>query len=175
MLSVSVLNILRQRALPETDFTDAAQVLTSLNTMFQMDRHDGMFFTIWYGVYDVKTRLLRHGCAGHHAGYIVPTGGSQTIPLREAGLIIGALADTPFGADQVSVPAGASLYLFSDGVFEIVTKEGRQWRLGNFLPMLLEPAIPDSSEPQRLYRAVRDVSRSGPFDDDFSILVLTFV
>ena len=51
MHSVSVLNVLRQRALPDVDFTNPAQVLASLNTRFQMDRHNGLFFTMWYGVY----------------------------------------------------------------------------------------------------------------------------
>jgi serine phosphatase RsbU (regulator of sigma subunit) len=70
------------------------------------------------------------------------------------------------------VPSGASLYLFSDGVFEIVTNEGLEWRLSDFIPHLLQPREP--SESQRLFRAVRKLARPGGLDDDFSLLVLTF-
>ena len=44
------MNVLRQRALPNTDFRDPAQVLHRLNAMFQMESHGGMYFSIWYGV-----------------------------------------------------------------------------------------------------------------------------
>ena len=32
-----------------------------------------------------------------------------------------------------------------------------------------------SGELQRLYQAVRQAARPGPFDDDFSLMVVTFV
>ena len=69
MHSVSVLNVLRQHALPATDFKDPVQVLSALNVMFQMDRHDDQYFTMWYGVYDTRERTLTHASAGHHPGY----------------------------------------------------------------------------------------------------------
>ena len=59
MHSVSVLNVLRQRAVPGADLRNPREVLTSLNAMFQMDSHDGQYFTMWYGVYDTDARLLR--------------------------------------------------------------------------------------------------------------------
>ena len=45
MLSVSVVNILREHALPATDFRDPVQVLSRLNATFQMDRPDDQYFT----------------------------------------------------------------------------------------------------------------------------------
>ena len=50
MHSVTVLNVLRQRALPDVNFGDPASVLASLNSRFQMVDHGGLYFTIWYGV-----------------------------------------------------------------------------------------------------------------------------
>jgi hypothetical protein len=51
MHSVTVLNVLRQRALPGVNFENPADVLSSLNARFPMDSHGGLFFTMWYGVY----------------------------------------------------------------------------------------------------------------------------
>jgi serine phosphatase RsbU (regulator of sigma subunit) len=174
MHSVSVLNVLRQRALPDTDPRDPAKVLAGLNSMFQMDRHDGMFLTMWYGVYHVGRRLLRYGCAGHHPGYLVPADRTSALPLKTPGLMIGAAPDVAYRSAEIDVAAGSSLYLFSDGVFEIVTKDQRQWRLGDFVPLVT--AAPDEavSESRRLQRAVQSAARPGPLDDDFSLLVVTF-
>jgi hypothetical protein len=172
MHSVSVLNVLRQRALPRTNFKDPVQVLTSLNAMFQMDRHDDQYFTMWYGVYDTRHRMLTYACAGHHPGYLVSPDRRSAIGLKTSGMMIGATTGTRFEAATAPIPADSSLYLFSDGVFEILT-DVRQWRLDDFLPLLLEPASSGASECQRLYQAV-NAAGSGPLEDDFSLLVVTF-
>jgi sigma-B regulation protein RsbU (phosphoserine phosphatase) len=53
-----VINALRSAALPNTDFLPPKQV-GSLNQTFQMEDHDNLYFTIWYGVYHPSTgRLL---------------------------------------------------------------------------------------------------------------------
>jgi len=51
LLSVAAINVLRSGSLKEVDFLDPAQVLAGLNDTFQMERHNNMYFTIWYGVY----------------------------------------------------------------------------------------------------------------------------
>lgn len=174
MLSVTVLNVLRQRALPGVDFGDPSQVLSSLNDRFQMDSHDGMYFTIWYGVYRVPARTLNYAVAGHHAAYLVPADRSISEPLGRPDLMIGAVPDLQYEMQQVEVPVGSTLHLFSDGVFEVVTKEGGQWTLADFLPHLLDPAASGGSGPEHLHAVVKSVARPGPFDDDFSLVTVTF-
>ena len=70
MHSVTVLNVLRQRALPNVDFRNPSEVLANLNDMFQMDSHNGLLFTMWYGVYRTDDRVLTYGSAGHHPAYL---------------------------------------------------------------------------------------------------------
>jgi serine phosphatase RsbU (regulator of sigma subunit) len=174
MHSVSVLNVLRQHTLPDADPREPAHVLASLNALFQMDRHDGMYFTIWYGVYDVPRRTLRYACAGHHPSYLVTGADRAALALKTPGLMIGAVPDARYGADQTIVPPGSALYLFSDGVFEVLTADGRQWRLSDFVPLLREHPGDGAAESRRLYGAVRAAARPGPLDDDFSLVVVTF-
>jgi serine phosphatase RsbU (regulator of sigma subunit) len=173
MHSVSVMSVLRQRALP-VDLREPAAVLASLNTMFQMDRHDGMYLTMWYGVYDLATRTLRYASGGHHPGFLVSMDRQQAESLRTPGLMVGAVPEARYRGDATTVAAGSSLYLFSDGVFEIVTKDQRQWRLDDFTPLLRESPRGSESESQRLHTAVTAAARPGPLDDDFSLLVVTF-
>jgi sigma-B regulation protein RsbU (phosphoserine phosphatase) len=156
------------------DLTEPAQVLTALNAMFPMDDHAGMYFSLWYGVYDQASRELVFASAGHHPAFLIPAEREQAIALRTRNGLIGADPATGFRTDKVAVPPGASLYLFSDGVFEIVTKEGIEWGLSDFLPLLPEPPLAGMGECQRLYRAVRGLAQSGTLDDDFTLLVLTF-
>ncbi len=173
MHSVTVLNVLRQRALPNTDFHDPAQVLSSLNAMFQMDDHDGMYFTAWYGVYSLAKRTLAYATAGHHPGYLYAPDAPRA-DLKTPGLMIGAAPNAKFATNTVEVPHGAALYLFSDGVFEVTSADGRQCGLADFLPLLAGTGAAVPGETARVYSAVRAMAKSGPLDDDFSLLLIRF-
>jgi serine phosphatase RsbU (regulator of sigma subunit) len=172
MHSVTVLNVLRQRALPGTNFRDPAQVLCNLNAMFPMDTHDGLYFTIWYGVYSRTTRRLCFSAAGHHPGYLFARN-AEPVALRTRGLVIGAAPQPNYVAADTYVPPGATLYLFSDGAFEITAADGRLCGLDEFLP-LLGGADGTPGEAERIYRAVRQRAKPGPLDDDFSVLIVRF-
>jgi serine phosphatase RsbU (regulator of sigma subunit) len=175
MHAVSVTNVLRGDALPGGDKRDPARVAAYLNTMFQMNTHGGMFLTLWYGVYDLETRTLAHCSAGHHPSYLVPEPRERAIPLTTRNIVIGATSTFQFESASVEVPPGSRLYVFSDGVFEIEAKDGQQWGLDDVLPLIVEPPVPGMTEPARLLQAIRGHSRSPDFEDDFTVLVATFL
>jgi serine phosphatase RsbU (regulator of sigma subunit) len=174
MHSVTVLNVLRQRALPHVDFADPASVLASLNARFQMDDHNGLFFTMWYGVYRVSSRTLVCGSAGHHPAYLVAPDKRSYEALGTPALMIGVTPDLTYSVQRTTIAPGNALYLFSDGAFEIVTNDQRRWTQEDFLPLLVAPAVPATPEAERIYRSVREVAQPGDLDDDFSLMVVTF-
>jgi sigma-B regulation protein RsbU (phosphoserine phosphatase) len=118
--------------------------------------------------------MLTYASAGHHPAYLVPADKRATYPLGMPALMIGAMPDPGYQVQQATVPAGSSLYLFSDGVFEVVTTGGERWDLADFEPLLLEPAVPGTPESERLYQAVKRTTGRGLLADDASLLVLTF-
>jgi serine phosphatase RsbU (regulator of sigma subunit) len=180
MHSVTVLNVLRQRALPNVDFRNPSEVLAHLNDMFQMETHNGLMLTMWYGVYRSDDRVLTYGSAGHHPAYLVPADRQEARPIGSPALMIGAFPTMTYQAEQTLVPPQSSIYLFSDGLFEIVTKDQQRWALSDLLPLLVQPGsagTPDVtkvSEAERVYNAVREVAADGPLEDDVSLLVVTF-
>jgi len=139
-----------------------------------MENHDGMFFTIWYGVYDRARRTLAYASGGHHPAYLVSAARTEVTPLKTEGPLIGAIERHDFREASKEIDEGSALHIFSDGVFEIADKEGRQRTLSDFLPLLSQPALEGRSEPQRLYQTIRSSARPGPLDDDFSYLVVKF-
>jgi serine phosphatase RsbU (regulator of sigma subunit) len=173
LYAVTVANVLRQRMLPEVDFRDPGAVIRGLNRMFPMERHNDLFFTMWYGVYDVAERCIRFGTAGHHPAYLLGPSAAQPIPLGTRNPSIGIGADRDVATARAEVAAGSSLFLFSDGVFEITDSDGREWGLSQILTLL--PVMGQASGPRRLYDMVRKVARPGPLEDDFSALAIRFV
>jgi sigma-B regulation protein RsbU (phosphoserine phosphatase) len=89
-------------------------------------------------------------------------------------VMIGMLPDQTYDVENIEVPAGHTLFVFSDGAYEIVTKEGVRTDFDEFLPLLTAPSVPGTTEPERVYQVIRQVAKAGPLDDDFSLMALTF-
>ena len=175
MHAVSVTNVLQRDAVPGLDMRDPAKVAAHVNAMFQMSTHGGLYLTLWYGVYDLETRTLAYCSAGHHPCYLVAQARERAIPLKTGNIMIGATSSFEFESSSVEVPAGSRLYVFSDGIFEIEAKDGEQWGLDHVLPLIVEPPVQGMTEPERLLQAIRRRARHPDFEDDFTVLVATFL
>jgi serine phosphatase RsbU (regulator of sigma subunit) len=174
MLAVAVMNVLRQRALPDTDFGRPAEVARGLNAMFGMEQHSFMFFTLWYGVIDTRRRVMDYCSAGHHPAVMLSRDRRHMASLHTPNLPVGVDADARFAEASAPIGEGQTLYLFSDGVFEVVTAAGGRWELDDFLRLIPGPRVSGMTEPERLRQLVRRAARKGPFDDDFSLLTVAF-
>jgi len=170
MHAVSVMNVLRQRTLQGIDLRDPARAAAYLNDMFQMERHGSMLLSLWYGVYDVPSRNLAFTSAGHHAAYLVPRRRDRTFALDVSNVLIGMMPGYAYRGGSAYVEPGTSLYLFSDGVFEIECPDGRDWGIDDFLPLLTAPQAPGKTESQRILEAVKAETGREAFEDDFTLV-----
>jgi sigma-B regulation protein RsbU (phosphoserine phosphatase) len=169
LLTVSVVNAIRARALGGVDFRDPGAVLRALNAAFPMERHDGKYFTIWYGVYRRSDRRLVFASAAHPSPLLTRPGAGP-LELGDPDFGIGILPDVAYGAEEVEVPAGSRLDLFSDGVFEIEHSDGRMGTLDQLYLYLLN----NKPDPDSLYEHVRRQAEPNDLPDDFSVLQLVF-
>jgi len=174
LLSVSALNVLRAQSLPNVDFHDPVAVLSGMNASFQMEKQNELYFTLWYGVYNRKTRRLRHASAGHppallFVGFCTP--GEQLLCQN---MFIGAFPKVDFEGAEVHVPANSRLYLFSDGVYEVDRPDGSMWSFEELQDYLSRPPTESGTEIEELYKALQKMHSSDVLDDDFSLLRLDF-
>jgi sigma-B regulation protein RsbU (phosphoserine phosphatase) len=175
LLSVSVANALRGRALPDTDFRDPGAVLSRLNDAFPMDRHDEKYFTIWYGVFDRVKRRLSYASAGHPPALLLtgPTPDrARPMELGRANLAIGMVPEVSYSGASVALEPYSKLYVFSDGVYEVHRPGGTVMRLGELLAYLSSPHGP--SHPDEVWRFIQRESGTEPLKDDFSLLEIQF-
>src|SRR5262245_38065909 len=111
LLAVSAANLLSAQSLANTDFRDPGGVLARLNDVFQMDRQDGKYFTMFYGVYDKKARSLAYCNAAHPAALLFDGTTPPALPqLASTDPVIGMLPPgMPFTTRTVPVGAGARM------------------------------------------------------------------
>lgn len=174
LLSVSALNALRSQSLPQTDFRDPGQVLTALNKAFQMDQQNGLFFTIWYGIYHRPTRRLDYAGGGHPPALLLTgedAGSARLLSLESQGPMVGAVGDLDYRTSTCQVGAYGLLMLYSDGAFEVERADGSTWPFPEFVGFM-EGGMKTTgrSSMDGLIEHARDMQRSDEFADDFSIV-----
>jgi sigma-B regulation protein RsbU (phosphoserine phosphatase) len=173
LLSVSALNVLRSQTLPGTDFRMPDQVLTALNGAFQMQDHNELYFTIWYGVFNRTTRELRYASGGHPPALLITADG-QTSQLITENFFIGGMEDSTYVSGTASLPGPARLFLFSDGAYEVDRKDGAMWTLEELGEYLTPHPLDGSAEIDSLYGFLQELHGQEILDDDFSILKVSF-
>ncbi|MFS8859995.1 SpoIIE family protein phosphatase [Synechococcus sp. H60.1] len=170
LLSVSVMNQLRSQSLPDTDLRQPDAVLRALNQSFQMGSHHDMYFTLWYGVYRPRSRLLSFASAGHPPALLVAQSDPIPLELKTPNLPIGILPDQDFARDEVRIPANSCLYVFSDGVYEVSTSEGI-WGMENWKSFLGAHACIGLD---RVLQHIQSFRGRADLEDDFSLLRISF-
>ncbi len=173
LLAVSALNVLRTQTLPNTDFRQPEQVLAALNDTFQMEQHNDLYFTMWYGVYCRESGELRFSGAGHPPAFLIPEGG-EAAQLTTRGFMIGGMPDVTYHTGTVRIPRPARLYVFSDGVYEVHRPDGVMWSLAELADYLVHAETGEKSEIDALYAFLQEMSGKQVLDDDFSMLRVEF-
>lgn len=170
--SVSILNNIKYQTLPNADFLSPKDVLTKLNTIYKMKHHNNLFFTIWYGVFNIKTRVMTYSSAGHPAALYIQ-GQKSTLQLICNNPLIGAFNHYDYLQREILIDNEALIYIYSDGVFEIIRPDGTIWEQRDLNDFLAEHFVKSTrSDIERLYKHVKTIHGSNHLDDDFSILKL---
>lgn len=171
LLSVSVLNILRTRSLPQVDFYLPSSVLNGLNQVFQMSDSGEDYFTMWYGIYNCRNRQLTYSSAGHPPAVLVSQNPQSAVKQLDAGGIpIGMFPDFDFEDDRQIIGPNTHLYIFSDGVYEISQPEGDIWGLENFTYLLQDYQHSTGNNLSYVLDKVKDVNGEPSLEDDFSLI-----
>ncbi len=174
LLSVSAMNVIRSQTLPDTDFRKPDRVLASLNEAFQMDSHNGMYFTIWYGVYSKSSRELVYASAGHPPALLVGRDGAAKT-LGTQNMMIGAFPGVQYVSDSITLEGPSRLFVYSDGTYEIqIPPNNEMWPFESFVELMASPPSDGASRLDRLWDFVVKAQGSAALDDDFSILEINF-
>jgi sigma-B regulation protein RsbU (phosphoserine phosphatase) len=177
LLAVTAITVIRTGALPGVDFRDPAAVMEAISNAFPCEKHNDMYFTLWYGVYQRSTRSLSHASGGHPPALLLSApdadGRCSTERVHAPGLIVGMMPDVSYESQRLQVPEGASLVVLCDGCFEIMDQNGKDASFEDFESFMQLRGGRDDGL-QALLSWARERHGPGPLDDDFSIVRIRF-
>lgn len=97
------------------------------NNLLAVDSVDSMFVTVFYGIYNIKTGVIKYCNAGHNPPYILKSNGEAVeLPMSED-LAVGVFDGVDFHDNQVQLEKGDSIVMFTDGVTEAMNVESEEF------------------------------------------------
>ena len=156
---------------------EPAAIVSTLNKAMSEGNDTNMFVTIFVGVLDLKTGLLRYCNGGHDAPLLV---GRDVGALScNANLPIGVIADFKFTQQEVSIDAHTTIFLYTDGLNEAEDSRHDQFgdmRIWNVAKRMLsenrhQPQMLIEEMTETVQRFVGDAEQS----DDLTMLAIQYM
>lgn len=167
--SVSIINSIRFQNLSGTDFKSPKEVLAGLNKIYQMTKHNNLFFTIWYGCLNLNNYELKYSSAGHPPAILINKNNVSNF-LSVDNFIIGGIYDYNYIEKTLQLFPGDSIYIYSDGVFEIKNENSGYRDIEDLRHFLITNGDNNASELSLLYNYQISYIIDKSLPDDFSIL-----
>ncbi|MBO4821316.1 MAG: SpoIIE family protein phosphatase [Prevotella sp.] len=98
------------------------RIITAMNDTMAQDNEYNMFITMFVGVLDLPTGRLRYSNAGHKAPYV----DGKPLPV-DSNLPVGAFSNYRFSSQEVEIPSGATIFLYTDGLTEAEDAQHNQY------------------------------------------------
>jgi phosphoserine phosphatase RsbU/P len=130
LMIANVQSSLRTAALFTGD--DLATLLKVVNHQAYASSSEGRYATLFYGVFDASTRILRYINAGHNPPVVIQRDGSVHF-LETGGAPVGLLPDSEYREGFIRVDAGDWVIGFTDGLTEAANQDGEEWGVQGLL------------------------------------------
>jgi sigma-B regulation protein RsbU (phosphoserine phosphatase) len=144
-----------------------ARVLRNVNRQLLDISDSGMFVTVLYGVLDGASRQFAYARAGHPPPMLMDAHGEPIRPAVDVGQMLGVFDDLKLDAQEVILPPGGRLLLFTDGATEASDAAGNQFGEDRLYQSLRQSqGEPASRFCQAAYQAVRAFCGNAAPEDD---------
>lgn len=117
-------------------FEEPADLLTAVNTEVLANIKRGMFVTMFFGILDTGSGVLRFASAGHNPLFLLRAGRSEADLIKTRGFPLGMVGPAPYRKrvedGQVELAPGDWFVLYTDGINEAQSPAGEEFGMERF-------------------------------------------
>ena len=177
LLMASLQALLRSHA--PTYSADLGALGAELNRHLVETSDGARFASLFFGVYDDRSRELRYLNAGHLPPIIVRSNGGTTPAIRHldtGGMVLGIFPGQPYLQRSVSLEPGDRIVIFSDGVTEASDPDGEMFGEERLIEAVEGcSSLPAEDLPRRVLDEVTRFVGGSPQQDDITVIAAQVV
>lgn len=99
------------------------KIVEATNHELSNSNHHQFFLTLFLGILNVKTGILTYCNAAHTFPFILKASGDSTEVKSVHGLPLGLYSNKTYGASQLRLEPGDTIFLYTDGVYEALNEK----------------------------------------------------
>ncbi|MCF0223578.1 MAG: PP2C family protein-serine/threonine phosphatase [Fibrobacter sp.] len=149
----------------------AASTLTATNNTFAASNEAEMFVSVWLGIYEISTGIMRCSNAGHEYPAIKKANEHFKLYKDKHGFVVGGLPNIQYSEYELKLSKGDTLFVYTDGVTEANNAQHELFGTNRMLDAL-NSAESDSptSVLQRVNEGIKDFVKDAEQFDDITML-----
>jgi sigma-B regulation protein RsbU (phosphoserine phosphatase) len=151
-----------------------AAVMKVLNRLLMESTDLNRFVTFFYGLFDSDSKTFTYSNAGHYPAVLLKNGDShETIHLAAVGTVLGVNSTAQYQDRSVSMGAGDSLILYTDGITEATNQADEEFGENRLIDSFSEHSFAELDQLCKM--VLTDVVRFANHDsqqDDMTLVLL---
>ena len=152
-----------------------AKILTAVNERICAGNTAGMFVTVWLGILEISTGVLKAANAGHEYPILRRAGGSFEVWKDKHGFVVGGMEGIRYKEYEICLEKGDQLFLYTDGVPEANDKDENMFGIERTLEALNSVELPYcKNEADAVSEAIRAFAGKAEQFDDITMLCLNY-
>ena len=151
---------------------DPGKVLKEVNDLLYDDNEAMMFVTVFYAVYDPRTRELTYANGGHNLPVIVHANGENTVIASTNGIALGILPSGEYEQSSITCEPGDTVVLYTDGVTEAIDVAEEEFGMERLQGVFTSAPGDCRGAVQSVFDAVEEFAGEAPQFDDITCLAL---
>ena len=153
-----------------------AKLLESVNNALCEGNDTDMFVTVWLGIMDLETGLMRCANAGHEYPVLMRAGGDYELIKDKHGLVLAEFEDIPMKEYEIRMNSGDRLFVYTDGVPEAISSSREQYGTTRMTECL--NSLKACSQQELLTGVLEDIRHFAGDEeqfDDITMLGFTYI
>src|SRR4030042_1108090 len=157
------------RAAAKDNFSPAA-VFRQVNELLIPDSKHGMFVTVFYAVFDLKSGKVVYANAGHNPPIIKYLHSGKLIELTRTTIALGIFNDIEIDEHEVTMDIGDWMLLYTDGVTEAFSANEEMYGTKRLFQILLKEQFTSPKElVETIEGSVHDFIDGLELSDDLTL------
>lgn len=152
-----------------------AEILSFVNNQLCENNEAEMFVTVWLGILDLSSGVMKAANAGHEYPVVKRDGGKFELYKEKHGFVLAGMPDARYTDYEVEFRRGDMLYVYTDGVIEAMDSENHLFGREAMLQALNRRQDATCGQVlQQVMESIEEFVGDAPQFDDITMLCLTY-